>query len=205
MYIPPNYRNTNLEEVKEFLRNNAFAILVSQVNNKPWATHIPLELVVDSDENASLVGHIAKANEQWQHFNDNEEVLAIFNGPHSYISSSWYQDEEVPTWNYIAVHVYGTLEFLDEDELLQSLHDLVDKYESNSKHPISLHDLSKSTMQQINGIVGFKIGIKLIEAAYKLSQGREHDHGRIIQELKGLNRPDSKAIADHMKKNIDEK
>lgn len=199
MYIPQHYKNENITEVKEFIEQNSFGILVNQVNGKPWATHIPLELDIDSEGNDVLVGHIAKANPQWKYFEKNSEVLCIFNGPHSYISSSWYKEEEVPTWNYIAVHIYGTLQILDEAAVLASLHKLVDKYEKNSKEPISLHDMSPKTMRQIKGVVGFQIKIEDIQATKKMSQGREHDHPKIISELEGLQNQGSVAVAQCMK------
>ena len=199
MYIPPKYKNENLAEVRDFLKEHAFAILVNQVDGRPWATHIPLELEVDEDGKDILVGHIAKANPQWKYFESAKEVLCIFNGPHSYVSSTWYKEEEVPTWNYVAVHVYGSLELLDQEALLHSLHRLVDKYEHNSEHPLSLNDLSEKTMRQIKGVIGFKILITEIQAAYKLSQGRDHDHPKIILELEQRSAA-SKEIASLMKK-----
>lgn len=200
MYTPQHYKNTDFSVIKDFLVNHSFGILVNQVDGKPWATHIPLELDVDADGNDILVGHIAKANPQWKHFNENEKVLCIFNGPHSYISSSWYKEEEVPTWNYIAVHVYGTLKVLDEEAVLASLHKLVDKYERDSKEPISLHNMSPKTMRQIKGVVGFQIKIEDIQATYKLSQGREQDHPKIVSELEGQKNSGSIAIAKCMRK-----
>lgn len=199
MYIPNHYRNEDLNSVKEFISQNSFGILVNQVDGKPWATHIPLELDTDEHGNTILVSHISKANPQWKHFSESEEVLCIFNGPHSYVSSSWYRDEEVPTWNYIAVHVYGRIEILPEVEVLASMHKLVDKYEKDSKEPISLHEMSPKTMSQIRGVVGFRIHITYIQATYKLSQGREHDHPKIISELKQRD-SGAKAIADKMEK-----
>lgn len=199
MYIPHSYKNENLEEVKGFLENNSFGILVNQVDGKPWATHIPLELDIDEDGNDILVSHIAKANPQWKSFEDKGEVLCIFNGPHSYVSSSWYQEEEVPTWNYIAVHVYGKIKILDESAVLASMHKLVDKYEEPSKKPISINNLSKKTMRQIKGVVGFQITIEKIQAAYKLSQGRVNDHPKIIDELNETHNSNSEAIATEMK------
>ena len=204
MYIPHHYKNENLSEVKDFLKNNSFGILINQVDGKPWATHIPLELDVDEDGTDILVSHIAKANPQWKNFEENREVLCIFNGPHSYVSSSWYKEEEVPTWNYIAVHVYGTITILDEEAVLASLNKLVDKYEANSKNPISIDNLSKKTMRQIKGIVGFQIKIDKIQAAYKLSQGREYDHPRIIGELEEQNNSGGKEIANVMKSKSNE-
>ncbi len=200
MYTPHQYKNENLADVKEFIKKHSFGILVNQVDNKPWATHIPLELDIDSEGNDVLVGHIAKANPQWRHFKEKEQVLCIFNGPHSYVSSSWYQEEEVPTWNYVAVHAYGELVVLEEEAVLNSLFKLVDKYEKDSKDPLSLHDMSPKTMRQIKGIVGFKILISDIQATYKLSQGREHDHPKIIAELDERQDPGSKAIAKCMRK-----
>ncbi|NND16218.1 MAG: FMN-binding negative transcriptional regulator [Eudoraea sp.] len=198
MYIPPKYQNSDLDEVRDFLQANAFGILVSQGTDRPFATHIPLELHQTPEGADILVGHVAKANPHWKTFESHPEVLAIFNGPHAYISSSWYKDEEVPTWNYIAVHVLGTLKVLSEEDLLASLHKLVNKYEKHSENPLHLDDLSSRTMRQINGIVGFSIEIKEIQAAYKLSQGREEDHPRITEELRKRATGMDDSVADVM-------
>lgn len=200
MYIPAHYKNEKLSEVKDFLKQHSFGILVNQVDGRPWATHIPLELSTDQNGGDVLLGHVSKANPQWKSFGDDQEVLAIFNGPHSYISSSWYQKEEVPTWNYIAVHIYGRIKCITGKALMDSLHALVDKYEQNSSNPISLHQMSKATMQQVNGIVGLEINITEIQAAYKLSQGREQDHSAIIKELERNGNPGSLGIAKAMAK-----
>ncbi|MEO2052656.1 MAG: FMN-binding negative transcriptional regulator [Allomuricauda sp.] len=198
MYIPPYYENKDIDQIKRFLKENSFGILVNVVDNKPWGTHIPLELEQDLNGADVLVGHIAKANPQWKYFSDNAEVLCIFNGPHAYVSSSWYKEEEVPTWNYIAVHVYGTLKVLSEEETMASMFRLVDKYEASSKNPINLKDMSPKTLRQVKGVVGFQIQITNIQATYKLSQTRQADHAKIISELKERNDPGSQAIADHM-------
>lgn len=199
MYVPPQYRLTDIEEVERFLAQNAFGILVSRGSGRPLATHIPLLLERDSNGQAWIVGHLAKANVHWKDFETNPEVLAIFNGPHAYISSSWYAEEEVPTWNYIAVHVHGRIEMLDEQRLYESLDKLVNKYEKDSKTPIRLQDLSSRTMHQIRGIVGFRIRIVEIHAASKLSQGREADHPRIIGELEARKGLMDQDIADAIK------
>ena len=200
MYIPLQYQNTNLDEVKEFLRKNAFAILTSQVDNRPWATHLPLELESSSEGKDVLTGHMARRNPQWKNFKEEEQVLAIFNGPHAYISSSWYHDEEVPTWNYVAVHIYGKLRMLSEEEVMASLHRLVDKYEAQSEYPISLKDMSQETLRQVRGVVGFQIAIEEVHAAYKLSQGREQDHARIMKELQQRDQAGDAEIVRHMSK-----
>ena len=199
MYTPSHYKNENLDEVRDFLKQNSFGILINQTDGRPWATHIPLELDRDDKGMDILVGHIAKANPQWKSFVENEEVLAIFNGPHSYVSSSWYKQEEVPTWNYIAVHVYGKIQILNERVVLDSLHKLVDKYEKESTNPVSIHNLSHKTMRQIKGIVGFQINISDIQATYKLSQTRPEDHSKIMGELLKTKNPGSHGIAIRIK------
>ena len=201
MYIPHYYKNENLAEIKDFLNHNSFGILVNQLDGKPWATHIPLELDRTEEGKDVLVSHISKANPQWKAFESNTEVLCIFNGPHAYVSSSWYQEEEVPTWNYIAVHVYGKIKILNEDETMASLHKLVDKYEKGSKNPLSLNDLSPKTLRQVKGIVAFQIEISDIQAAYKLSQTRPQDHAKIVAELSERQDPGSQSIADQMANN----
>ncbi len=205
MYIPAKYRNEDLSEVRDFITQNSFAILVNQVAGKPWATHTPLELETYEKGRDILVGHIAKANPQWKSFKEGQEVLCIFNGPHSYISPSWYKDEEVPTWNYIAVHIYGKLTVMTESEVLAWLHGLVDHYEKGEKEPVALRNMSASTLRQVKGVVGFRIVINQIQAAYKLSQGREEDHGRIIKELGQRKDPLSKEVSKAMRKTLNKK
>ena len=141
MYIPKIYQNHDEADIKEFILQNSFGILVTNHDNETLATHIPLELLTNPEGQDVLQGHISKANPQGNHFTENTEVLCIFNGPHSYVSSSWYDFEEVPTWNYIAVHVYGTIKRIEGDALYQSVKHLVDKYEADSEHPINMETL----------------------------------------------------------------
>lgn len=202
MHIPTYFKNENITEIREFLKQNSFGILISMVNNRPWGTHIPLELALDESGEEVLYGHISKANPQWKAFNivENKEILAIFNGAHAYVSSSWYDHENVPTWNYIAVHVYGELVLIEEAELLYSLKKLVDKYEVNNENPIKVENLSAKTMKQLKGVVGFKIKIKEIQAAYKLSQNRNTtDYQNIINELDKTENPAAVETAKIMK------
>jgi len=200
MYIPHQYRQEDPKRVKEFIREHSFGILVNQVNNKPVATHLPMELEEMAHGQLQLVGHIAKANPQWHAFKEPQQVLCIFNGPHAYVSSSWYREEEVPTWDYMAVHVYGSLEVLGQDALYASLERLVTRYEKQSKEPVSLSGMSVKTLRQIHGIVGFKVAVDDVQAAYKLSQGRPGDHARIIQELEARGDAGSRAVAEAIKK-----
>lgn len=201
MYIPEEYKNNNLEEVKDFIQKNSFAILINQTEGKLCATHIPLELDTNENGKEVLVGHISKENPQWKGFESSDKVLAIFSGPHSYISSSWYDFEGVPTWNYIAVHIYGTVKIIEGEALLSSLKKLVDKYESNSETPIRVENLSKKTMMMTRGIVAFEIEIEEIQAQYKLSQNRDpKNYDNVIVELEKLGNNYAKSIAEEMKK-----
>lgn len=200
MYIPEHYKNEDLPEIRAFIRSYPFGLLVSQVDSRPWATHIPFELETDIQGRDWLVGHISKANLQWRDFNGEPQVLCVFMGPHSYISSSWYGEEEVPTWNYIAVHAYGNLQLQDADELYKSLDKLVNRYEKSSASPVALSALSKNTLRQIRGIVGFRIEVGEFRAAYKLSQGRPSDHAAIIRELEASGEPDAIAVAKEIRK-----
>jgi len=201
MYIPELYKNENQEDIQNFIHQNGFAILVNQTNGKLWATHIPL-LLEEINGKQILTGHVSKENPQAESFKTNDEVLVIFHGAHSYISSSWYDHENVPTWNYLAVHVYGKVKLHSLEQSIEALKKLVDKYEANSKNPIRVEELSKKTMLQARGIVSFEIEITAIEAKKKLSQNRDDkNYKNIITELEKTNDNQAIAIAQEMKKN----
>lgn len=200
MYIPDKYRIEDPLLIREFLEAHAFGLLVCNGPATPMATHLPLEPVPGTDP-LELCGHVARANPQWKNIRDGQEVLCIFQGPHSYVSSSWYREEEVPTWNYMAAHVRGVYNVQDADQLRASLERLVDKYEGNSSEPVSMEGFSSATLRQIRGIVGFTVRVTTVDVAFKLSQGRWEDHERIIRELSqrgGL----SAAVAEAMKKHL---
>ena len=202
MYIPENYSLTNQAEIHEFLHKNGFVLLINQTLGKLWATHVPLVLDFKSDGTPYLLGHISKANPQHEGFAENNEILAVFTGPHAYISSSWYDHENVPTWNYIAVHVYGKIKIHSHEEAVLGLKKLVDKYEEKSENPIRVENLSEKTMREVRGIIGFEIEITSIEAQKKLSQNRDDkNYKNIISELETLKDPQAKAMAEAMKKN----
>ena len=202
MYIPEIYKNENREEIQHFIHENGFAILINQTDGRPCATHIPLILDQNADGKDILVGHISKENPQGKSLTANTEVLAVFSGPHSYISSSWYDHENVPTWNYLAVHAYGKITILNAEETVLSLKKLVDKYEKNSEKPVRVEDLSAKTMMQARGIIAFETEITSLEAIKKLSQNRdEKNYQNIIAQLENSADHNAKQIAREMKKN----
>jgi transcriptional regulator len=202
MYIPDLYKNENQEDIQNFIHQNGFAILVNKTNEKLWATHIPLVLDVNEAGKQILFGHISKLNPQAESFKTNDTVLAIFSGPHSYISSSWYDHENVPTWNYLAVHVYGKVTLYNHEQAVISLKKLVDKYEAKSEKPVRIEDLSQKTMREAHGIIAFEIEITSIEAQKKLSQNRDYkNYQNIITALEKTNDTQAISIANEMKKN----
>ena len=201
MYIPELYKNENQEDIQNFIHQNGFGILVNQTNGKLWATHIPLVLE-EKNGKQILVGHVSRENPQAESFKTNDDVLAIFSGVHTYISSSWYDHENVPTWNYLAVHVYGKVKIHSLEETIEALKRLVDKYEAKSEKPVRVEDLSKKTMLQARGIVSFEIEITAIEAKKKLSQNRDDkNYQNIILKLENSNDYQSIEVAKEMKKN----
>lgn len=198
MYTPPHFQAQSQEEVEAFVKANSFAILVSQQSGKPLATHLPL-LWVEKEDKTVLWGHWSRANPQWQDI-AGQSVLAIFHGPHAYVSSSWYNHVNVPTWNYIAVHIYGTIRIIEGEELERSLHLLVGKYEADSEHPFQIEQLgSQKFNREMRGIVGLELEVEEIQAAFKLSQNRNaEDYQNIISKLDDKGGEDQ-AVAQAMK------
>ncbi|HEY3429598.1 MAG TPA: FMN-binding negative transcriptional regulator [Cyclobacteriaceae bacterium] len=196
MFIHSYSHVRDSSEILDFIQQNGFATLVSTVDGKPWATHLPLVLSKDGSE---LTGHVSRGNKAWRNFSDTE-VLCIFQGPHSYISSSWYDHENVPTWNYMAVHVYGTIKIQEGEELLEALKALTNKYEIHSQKPVSVEGMSKSYLEkEIRGIVGVSIKITNIEASFKLSQNRDDkNHAEIVKQLKAKGDSTSAEVAEEM-------
>ncbi len=201
MYIPKDNQFTENEQIIEFLGQNAFGLLVSTVQGQLWATHIPLEFEINEQGQQVLFGHVARANPQWRDLADGSEVMAIFSGPHAYVSSSWYDHINVPTWNYIAVHVYGRYRQIEGDELLNSLTRLTNKYEAGSTKPVKVEEFSEAFMKShLRALVGFEIEITDIQAKKKLSQNRDNtNQNNIIAELDKRGDSQSVAVAEAMR------
>ncbi|MGE6540757.1 FMN-binding negative transcriptional regulator [Bacillus luti] len=203
MYIPKYFKVTDVEEIWDFVQKNSFGTIVTTKQGKPIATHLPLGLSKIGDD-YYITGHMAYGNPQWKTFETCEDVLVMFQGPHAYISSSWYGHEEVPTWNYQAIHVYGTASILEKNELIEELTMMLKKYEENRENPVLWDKLSPQLLErEIKGIVGFKIKVQEVQAAYKLSQNRnEEDYLNIIDKLQVEKNLDSQQMANVMKKRI---
>lgn len=176
MYIPEHFRVRHQADALSFMRANPFAILISSMGSSdddgPFASHIPL-IIREDGEKIVLRGHVAKANPHWHYLEREPRCLTIFHGPHAYISPTNYvTHENVPTWNYGAVHVYGNARvFAGPDELLAVLHDLIPMFErAYAEQWASLSTAYRERM--LSHIVGFEIAVTKIEAKLKLSQNR---------------------------------
>lgn len=201
MYIPSHFEIKDTSIAYEIMRENSFATLFSQHDGAPYATHLPLIL---NHNHKYLYGHFARPNPQWKDIG-NQTVLAVFHGPHCYISPSWYEtNKAVPTWNYVTVHVYGEVELIgDENELMISLNDMVLKYESpNSSY--RLQDIDHGFLSGMNkGVQGFKLKINRIEGKAKLSQNHSIQRRElIIQQLDKIQNNDEQKISTLMKQSL---
>lgn len=201
MYLPKHFKIEDEEEIYDFIQEYGFATLFSHHNGEPYATHLPLML--NKSENA-LYGHFARPNHQWKDIG-NQEVLVVFQGPHCYISPSWYETTKaVPTWNYVSIHLYGKMEIIEDRKVMfDSLNDLVNKYERPDS-PYNLNDVEHNYIEGLSkGIVAFRIKINKIEAKAKLSQNHPVERQElIIMNLENISNQDNLKIASLMKKNL---
>lgn len=166
------------------MRANPFAILVSSTNSEPFATHVPV-VIRETDGKMKLRGHVARANPHWRYLEEQSHCLVIFHGPHAYVSPSNYETREnVPTWNYGAVHAYGEARtFSAIPDLLNMLDDLIPTFEAAYAEQWS--SLSESYRTRMLGhIVGFEIAVGRLEAKFKLSQNRtRQEQQNVIDSL----------------------
>ncbi|MFJ7754568.1 FMN-binding negative transcriptional regulator [Peribacillus muralis] len=201
MYIPKQFALKELAVAYEVIQENGFATLCSMHKGIPFATHLPLLL---NKEKNYLYGHFARPNPQWKDI-DNKMVLAIFHGPHCYISPSWYEtNQAVPTWNYVTVHVYGEVELIeDEVELTDALHESVLKYEA-PESSYKMQDLNADFLAGMTkGIQGFKIKINKMEGKAKLSQNHSvHRQELVIKQLEKSLKADEQKISILMRRNL---
>jgi transcriptional regulator len=185
MYIPRRFEEKDKDTIFQFIRENSFAILVSIREGLPVGTHIPLILEKNEQGQDILMGHISRGNDQKRSLTDGAKVLAIFPGPHAYISPRWYTQMRVPTWNYIAVHIYGTIKIVEGEALRAALSRLMNNFEQHLPRPVHIEEIPpKELNDDLRGIVGFEILVEDIEAAYKLSQNRdEQSYHQVIDQL----------------------
>jgi transcriptional regulator len=184
MYIPEHFRVHDHADAIAFMRANPFAILVSSTDDGPFATHLPI-FVSETAESLLLRCHVAKANTHWRYLEQQSNCLTIFHGPHAYVSASNYTTREnVPTWNYGAVHVYGKARvFASPEELQGVLHQLIGTFEpAYAEQWATLDETYRERM--LSHIVGIEIAVTKIEAKFKLSQNRtKEEQANVITSL----------------------
>jgi transcriptional regulator len=180
------FRETDQVALHDLMRAYSFATLISQHDGAPYASHLPMLLQADAGPQGTLVGHMARANPQWRDFDPSQEVLTIFQGPHAYVSPSWYETElSVPTWNYAVVHAYGTPRVIEDSAALYDiLKAVVQMYEAPFEQPWPFALPEDYVDKMMRAIVGFSISITRLEGKYKLSQNRPpEDQQRVVEAL----------------------
>jgi transcriptional regulator len=184
MYIPPAFTESDPKKLHDFIERHSFGLLVSH-GAEPFASHLPFLIDRQAGPHGRLIGHMARANPQWQHSSGNP-VLVVFSGPHAYISPSWSEAENiVPTWNYVAVHVYGTFRLIDDHAaLMRIVQDTVDRYEQAMPQPWMINGSNEFFDRLLQMIVGFHIEIDRIEGKWKLNQN--HSRERRERVIRGL-------------------
>lgn len=177
MYIPEYFNQPDREKAISLIKANSFGQLISQVDGRLFATHLPFMV---SDDGTTLLCHLARENPQWEK-TENQEVLLTFQGPHDYISPGWYTHRGVPTWNYQVVHVYGTCRCIHSPDDLRAIVDrLTQIHENRQEEP--WEPVYSDNM--LRGIVGIEITVTEMQCAFKLNQNRsQQDRDGVISAL----------------------
>jgi transcriptional regulator len=188
--------------LRAFMEENPFAVLVTHADGRPFGTHLPI--LIENAEGAPtrLLGHVARANPQWQHFENASDVLLIFHGPHAYISPFWYAAAEaVPTWNYGAVHAYGKPRLIqDERRAREIVERLTRQYEGRRADELFARWSPAFLDKMLKGIVAFEIDVVRLEGKFKLGQNRNAaDLAGTYEALKKSEIPGDRALAELMK------
>ncbi len=201
MYIPAAFRVEDADKLRALMRQHSFATLVTHDGAAPFASHLPMLLRPNVGVHGTLVSHMARANPQWKHFADGREALAVFHGPHAYVSPGWYETQPaVPTWNYAVVHAYGIPQIItDHDIVAALLRETIALFEAPQPKPWS-GDLPPEYFEKMmQGIVAFEIPISRLEGKFKLGQNRSvADQQGVYDALRQSGDAESFALADLM-------
>lgn len=202
MYVPKHFAETDVANLHALVRAHSFATLVSLVDGELFATHVPLLLDADRGPFGTLVGHVARANPHVRAFDGSARGLAIFQGPHAYVSPRWYAAEpNVPTWNYVAVHASGVLSAVADPGAVRALlARTAGVYERDAMRPWSLASIPDAFAAGLQkGVVAFELAIDRLEGKCKLSQNKPPaDRSGVVAALRERGGEDARAIADAM-------
>jgi transcriptional regulator len=205
MYIPAVFREERLDALHELIRRYSFATLVSSGEDGLIATHLPLLLDPNRGSSGTLIGHVARENPHWQAFREDQDSLAIFPGPHAYVSPSWYATPyAVPTWNYVAVHAYGRPKLIEDNAALYRIvAETVRLFEMQFNYAWDLEMRREYAEKLLKNIIGFELEISRIEGKRKLSQNRSRvDQEGVIAGLAGGSDPLGVAVASLMREQL---
>ena len=186
MYLPRYYAQEDTAKLFEFMKDNSFGILFSHTGDEPMASHLPFVIDEEGGDQGLILGHMAKANDQWR-YADGQQVMVVFHGPHTYVSPTWYQEDEVvPTWNYVTVHATGIFKpFEDRTRMEESVSRLTDQHEASQPEPWQMDYSTEYADQMFKRVVGFQIEITDLKGKWKLNQNHsEERRGRVSQQLK---------------------
>jgi len=185
MYIPDHFKETNTERISALIEGNSFGMLITAPDGAPFASHLPFIFDHAAGSKFKLLCHMARANPQWQHLSSGTEVLVVFQGPHAYVSPSWYSSPGVPTWNYAVVHLRGKPRLIDSMSELEALVErLSHDYESHMPNPWKPNLSREQRTKLLKMIVGVEIEVTDIQGKFKLSQNRPpEDQQSVIEKL----------------------
>jgi transcriptional regulator len=214
MYRPTAFVENDRDTIARMIRAHPFGQLITCDQGRSEVTHLPFMLHWDKtiqgqgqgygNSKGKLISHIARANPQWQHFAHGEEVLVVFQGPHTYISPSWYKNFGVPTWNYAAVHVRGTVRLIeDEARLIAMLTELTEFHEAARSEPWVFDIDPERRAHLMTMLIGFEIDITDIQATFKFNQNRsEEDRAGVIAALSQSPDANDQAVARLMREQM---
>jgi transcriptional regulator len=195
MYVPAHFKEDRIAVMHDAIRKYGFGTLVTSSEQELEASHLPMLLDSAPAPLGTVLGHVARANPQWQRVKPGIEALAIFLGPNTYITPSWYPTKQetgkvVPTWDYLAIHAYGTISFFDDPaELRAHVSRMTDTHETPRDAPWAVSDAPADFVDgMVRAIVGFKLRVTRLEGKWKMSQNRPKKD--VAGVLEGLARED---------------
>ena len=208
MYVPRHFEESRPETLHALVREHPFATLVTSSGEGLAADHVPMELDAEPAPLGTLVGHVARANPVWKRANTDAEALAIFHGPHGYVSPGWYPTKAetgkvVPTWNYAVVHAYGRLRFVEDRIWLRALVErLTNRYEAARPAPWAVSDAPADFLDaMLAAIVGVELVVTRLVGKWKLSQNRPAaDRAGVLHGLDAEAPAGAAALAEVMRR-----
>jgi transcriptional regulator len=202
MYVPKVFAVDDLVQLQDFIEEFNFATLITHRDGELTASHIPFLLDRGVQPYGMLRAHVAIRNPQLEDLRSGSQALVIFQGPHTYISPSWYvKPANVPTWNYTVVHAYGVPKILDQAAMVALLKDLVGKHEKSFERPWDFDPNDPFMQKQFPEIAGFEIQIEKLQGKFKLNQNRTAaDRAGVIETLSASEDPAQRAVAGLMTK-----